>query len=945
MTNDDSKISFKLVYMKKTTTTALAIFLLGFVTHLSVAQTTSSSYNLTAQPTTDRTLSFKISDPGIAKPIIWGLDLAWLSESNVRRGIAFMGGVNNVDVIRSSFRPTNPIVNGQLTGSALDDTNTRINIIKKWMGQNPKVVLNCDHPNIDPSFVGNANTWAQLIDITRNMHQLNGQNVITVSPFNEPDYTLTGQGTMQDFYNICGVLRNNVNFNNIRISGGNTLNPDAALTWYNFLKDRLDEGNTHQLAGSFNNYAAFFQTVRNNGHHATNDELHNVMEAMVGVEYGMQTGIWWGTAEYARGEFCKASDGVRLGYTEHRPKWTAASVYRAPDGKVQAFTGSSERQATTTTYRFVSKEKAVFYDGYGPQHEFVIEQPGGTGYQTADQPNAEKVINITWGDDIQPVINGRYALVNRNSRKVMEVVLASQNNGANIMQRTANSSATNQQWDVTPVSNRVGGDFSYFTFKAVHSGKVPDVLNFSLDNGGNIVQYDDVKSGNQQWYLEYAEDGWFYIRNRHSAMCMEVANASINEGANIQQWEKNGGTHQQWRFLPIGSPVEFAAPDVPKNLMATAHAASVQLNWDANIENDLAGYTIFRADAVDGNYQTIARNITTASFIDNTATIGGPYYYKIKATDKSLNRSDFSEVVSASPTGANTLYAHYKFENNITDHSLNLNHAATLGAMSYTAGQVDANALVLNGSNQFVQLPAAISNHAELTIATWIYWKGVSSWQRIFDFGNGEDEYLFLTPRANTLNMRFAIKTNGVEQTLNTDVPALNKWVHVAVTIGQNGVALYVDGQLAAQSSAITHKPINFKPVLNYIGRSQFNADPLFNGNIDDFRVYNYTLSASEISQLSQVVSTNVKQQNAGGELMVYPNPANDVLHITYLPGANNPTTSIQLFEASGRLMMSKTISGIFDTELDISTLPNGIYLLKLTNGIKTTTQRVIINR
>ena len=28
---------------------------------------------------------------------------------------------------------------------------------------------------------------------------------------------------------------------------------------------------------------------------------------MVGLEYGLQTGIWWGSAEYTRGEFCKAA--------------------------------------------------------------------------------------------------------------------------------------------------------------------------------------------------------------------------------------------------------------------------------------------------------------------------------------------------------------------------------------------------------------------------------------------------------------------------------------------------------------------------------------------------------------------------------------------------------------------------------------------------------------
>ena len=108
----------------------------------------------------------------------------------------------------------------------------------------------------------------------------------------------------------------------------------------------------------------------------------------MGVEYGMQTGIWWGTAEYARGEFVKASDGVRLGYAEHRPNWTAASVYRHPDGKIQAFGGTSERQAVTTTYRFFSKNMDVFYDGNGPQREYTMVLPGGTGYQNG-QSNAE----------------------------------------------------------------------------------------------------------------------------------------------------------------------------------------------------------------------------------------------------------------------------------------------------------------------------------------------------------------------------------------------------------------------------------------------------------------------------------------------------------------------------------------------------------------------------
>ncbi len=394
---------------------------------------TSAANFFSAHPVPDRTLYYNVSDSGVPTPIIWGLDTAWPSQDNMRRGIAFMGA-ERISIVRASFQPTLPLVNGDLQSEQINWLNTRLNLVN-LVGPHATVMLNCDHPSVYSWYAGNAANWAALMDVTTRRVQERGRRVVSIAPFNEPDYTAVGQGTMQDFFNIAGELRKNPRFDTIRISGGNTLNTDQALPWYNFLKSRLDEGNTHQLAGNFDNYAQFFQTVRANGHHATNDELHNVMEAIVGVEYGMQTGIWWGTAEYARGEFVKASFGRRLGYAEHRPNWTVAAVYRHPDGKIQAFGGASERQATNTTYRFISREKDVFYDGHGPQREYTLPMPGGTGYHV-NQPNAERVVNITWGDDIQPVINGRYVLVNRNSGMVMQLQGGSANAGTNVNQGT-----------------------------------------------------------------------------------------------------------------------------------------------------------------------------------------------------------------------------------------------------------------------------------------------------------------------------------------------------------------------------------------------------------------------------------------------------------------------------------------------------------------------------
>ena len=927
--------------MKKTHISFILLFLsLGILQTKS--QITSTSSNLVAQPVPDRTVLYNTSDAGVAKPIIWGLDLAWLSETNIRRGILFMGA-DKVDVVRASFQPTLPLVNGDLQTAQINDLNTRLNLID-LTGTKTKVVLNCDHPSVDASYIGNAANWAALIDATTKRVQARNRTVVSVSPFNEPDFgwgQYSGSNGQSDFYNIAVELRKNPRFDSIRICGGNTLNTDQALSWYNYLKTKLDEGNTHQLAGSFDNYASFFQTVRTNGDMGTADELHNVMEAMVGVEYGMQTGIWWGTAELARGEFVKASDGVRLGYAEHRPNWTSAAVYRQPNGKIQAFGGTSERQAVTTTYRFVSKERDVFYDGYGPQREYTMVLPGGTGYQNG-QTNAERVVNITWGADIQPVINGKYILVNKMSSKVLEVLSGSTASGASLCQRAYNKNAVYQQWNVTPVDSRIGGDFSYFSIVNVSTAKVPDVLNFSLDAGAKVIQYDDNKNANQQWYLEYAGDGWFFIRNRHSSKCLEVASPYVLDGALVQQGDKGTSAIQLWRFVPVGSAIEFAAPAAPANLTATANATSVRLDWTANAEADLSGYTVFRTDSAGKNYNTIARDVKTSSFVDNTVTSGKQYYYTVKAVDNSLNRSAYSNETSAIVSGANDLVANYKFESNTLDSTINLNHSASYGTIAYADAKFGTKGISLNGTNAFVQLPATVANYKEMTIATWVYTRGTTAWQRIFDFGNDQNQNMFLTSRSNSAQLRFAIKNGGAEQAMTSTALPLYSWSHVAVTLSSTGAKMYVNGVQVAESNAITISPLDFKPVLNYIGRSQY-TDPLFNGIVEDFRIYNYALSGAEVMQISGLLSDDKSGIDNNRGLSVSPIPANDVLHVNF-PSANSGNkATLVLLDACGKQIFTRNTDNLTETDINVSGLSSGLYILKFISAETTLMKKLII--
>ena len=191
----------------------------------------------------------------------------------------------------------------------------------------------------------------------------------------------------------------------------------------------------------------------------------------------------------------------------------------------------------------------------------------------------------------------------------------------------------------------------------------------------------------------------------------------------------------------------------------------------------------------------------------------------------------------------------YSFEGN-ADNAFGSANGTVSGTPAYKDGKV-GKAIELNGTNSYVTLPAAhpVSSYNQITLSTWVNWKGGKDWQRIFDFGNGTNQYMFLTPKTGNF-MRFAIKNGGGEQIVQTTQLAVGQWVHVAVTLGNGTAKLYVNGEEMA-SANVTIKPGDFKPTLNYLGKSQFSTDALFNGMLDEFRIYDHVLSADEILQLA----------------------------------------------------------------------------------------------
>jgi alpha-L-arabinofuranosidase len=187
---------------------------------------------------------------------------------------------------------------------------------------------------------------------------------------------------------------------------------------------------------------------------------------------------------------------------------------------------------------------------------------------------------------------------------------------------------------------------------------------------------------------------------------------------------------------------------------------------------------------------------------------------------------------------------------------------------------VFGSALQLNGGSpaSYVLLPEGIvSGLSDFTVAAWVNPAATPNWSRVWDFGTGETEYMFLTVSAGgTNNPRFAITVsgNGDEQRLDAPDPLpLGTWTHLAVTLSGSTGTLYVNGAAVATNTSMTLNPSSLPVTTNdYIGKSQFPPDPSLDATVDEFQIWNTGLSAAQVQSLL----TSAAGTTGGGNVVWY---------------------------------------------------------------------------
>lgn len=229
-------------------------------------------------------------------------------------------------------------------------------------------------------------------------------------------------------------------------------------------------------------------------------------------------------------------------------------------------------------------------------------------------------------------------------------------------------------------------------------------------------------------------------------------------------------------------------------------------------------------------------------------------------------RGDASDGGELAPDPS--LLVHYAFDDGAgstaTDSSSKGKDGTLQGAVTWTDGRKGkaVSLATATPATAFVSLPAGVlTGVANATFASWVKLKSDPAFARVWDFGNGlagaDNRFYFFTPNALAQGVRFTAYRGAVDQEAliptGTHLP-IEVWKHLAVTVANGDYRVFVDGFPAGEAlGSVVFPPSENEPIVNngWLGKGRFDADPGFDGAIDDFRIYDRVLSDTEIADLA----------------------------------------------------------------------------------------------
>ncbi|GAA3607846.1 LamG-like jellyroll fold domain-containing protein [Microlunatus ginsengisoli] len=175
-------------------------------------------------------------------------------------------------------------------------------------------------------------------------------------------------------------------------------------------------------------------------------------------------------------------------------------------------------------------------------------------------------------------------------------------------------------------------------------------------------------------------------------------------------------------------------------------------------------------------------------------------------------------------------------------------NSGTVNGPTWTAAGKYGGALTFDGVNDRVDIPdrASLDLTTNLTLSAWVRPTTLRSWSQavLKENGNGLSYALYATGETGN-RPNGSLSIGGADRYIDATAGlSANTWAHLALTYDGSTMRLYVNGAQVASRAQSGAVPVSANPLR--IGGNAVWGE-WFSGQIDEVRVYNRALSATEV--------------------------------------------------------------------------------------------------
>lgn len=358
--------------------------------------------------------------------------------------------------------------------------------------------------------------------------------------------------------------------------------------------------------------------------------------------------------------------------------------------------------------------------------------------------------------------------------------------------------------------------------------------------------------------------------------------------------------HPEWVNLIWSETPDTIAPQAPTNISATTIGDSyIIISWTPSSDTDILGYKIY----VNGNYvkYSKANSVTIDRLSPSTA-----YNITVKAYDKGYLLSNESNVASF------TTLAQDNFANDL------MITKYIEGTTSSATGVYNTALEITNLTGHDIDLGNYYLN-TQFKSSTSYYFS--DAYQLEGNIANGES-IVIINPKSNFTNYSI----NSAKFVTNSTPMTFTGSQYVEISYGKKTIKTVSTNNY--ETIFETVDAVGTKNISNSNGNKSLYRNANIHNPNTSFTSSEWTAYPSNyVTDLGSFLAVTTPEMPSP-EISIYPNP---VINTIFVNGKNiNNISKIEIYDISGKLMVSISNPFVINNSVDVSQLKPGVYIINI---------------